>query len=219
MDQTRNVACVRSDNRRGAAAEALALIVDDLRARITPAVTLRPRPFTHADTLSATLDAIQHAGAAEVLIVEARALAERLGHRREAFGRPVRFVDPDDADARTDAGCHVAVSAVARACGADALLASLPRRRQGGLILPGVLVVDAFDARRAVIAGTDATAVALVAASVLGGAPTNLAGVRILGDRLDRAQRSSSGPRFRRRRAARAGVTADTGTDLRTSES
>ena len=70
------VAVVRSDNRRGAVAEALALIADDVRARVTPEVLVkanlvshrRQLPSTHADTLSATLDAVLCAGAKRVLV-------------------------------------------------------------------------------------------------------------------------------------------------------
>jgi uncharacterized protein (DUF362 family) len=107
MDPTVNVAVVRGTSRRGAVAEALALIADDLRARVTvtPHVLIKPNlvshrvqlPSTHADTLSATLDAVLAAGAVEVTVAEgasdATAGFERFGYRREAWGRPVRFLD------------------------------------------------------------------------------------------------------------------------------
>ena len=105
MDQTVNVAVVRGDNRRGAVAEALALIADDLRDCVTPHVLIKPNlvshrvqlPSTHADTLSATLDAVLAAGAAAVTVAEgasdATAGFERFGYHREAWGRPVRFLD------------------------------------------------------------------------------------------------------------------------------
>ena len=75
MDKTVNVAVVRSDNRRGAMAQALALIAPDLRACVTPHVLIKPNlvshrdqlPSTHADALSATLDAVFAAGAVTVM--------------------------------------------------------------------------------------------------------------------------------------------------------
>ena len=105
MDRPVTVAVVRRDNRRGAVAEALALIADDLRGRVTPEVLVKPNlvshrdqlPSTHADTLSATLDAVFAAGARRVTVAEgasdATAGFERFGYRREAAGRPVGFLD------------------------------------------------------------------------------------------------------------------------------
>jgi uncharacterized protein (DUF362 family) len=103
--QTLNVAVVRSDNRRGAVAEALALIADDVRRRVTPDVLVKPNlvshrrqlPSTHADTLSATLDVLLASGADRVIVAEgasdASAGFERFGYRRECFDRPVTFLD------------------------------------------------------------------------------------------------------------------------------
>ena len=105
MNRAPTVAVVRSDNRRGAVAEALALVADDLRARVTPDVLIktngvshrRQLPSTHADTLSATLDAVLAAGANRVVVAEgatdASAGFDRFGYRQEAFGRPVEFLD------------------------------------------------------------------------------------------------------------------------------
>ena len=107
MDPTVNVAVVRGTSRRGAVAEALALVADDLRARVrdAPRVLIKPNlvshcaqlPSTHADTLSAALDAVLAAGASEVTVAEgasdATAGFDRFGYRREAHGRPVRFLD------------------------------------------------------------------------------------------------------------------------------
>ncbi len=105
MEKAVNVAVVRSDNRRGAVAEALALIADDLRDRVSPCVLVKPNlvshryqlPSTHPQTLSATLDALQAAGARELTIAEgatdATAGFERFGYHRETHGRPVRFFD------------------------------------------------------------------------------------------------------------------------------
>jgi uncharacterized protein (DUF362 family) len=105
MDQEVNVAVVRGTSRRGAVAEALALIADDVRACVTPRVLIKPNlvshrvqlPSTHADTLSATLDALIAAGAREVVVAEgasdATAGFEQFGYRRETWGRPVRYLD------------------------------------------------------------------------------------------------------------------------------
>jgi uncharacterized protein (DUF362 family) len=105
MDPAVNVAVVRSDNRRGAVAQALALIADDLRACVTPHVLIKPNlvshrdpiPSTHADTLSAALDALLGAGAVAVTVAEgatdASAGFDRFGYRRESHGHPVRFLD------------------------------------------------------------------------------------------------------------------------------
>jgi uncharacterized protein (DUF362 family) len=112
MDQAVNVAVVRGTTRRGAVAEALALIADQLHACVTPHVLVKPNlvshrvqlPSTHADTLSATLDALYAAGARQVTVAEgasdAAAGFERFGYHREAWGRPVRFIDlnRDEAD-------------------------------------------------------------------------------------------------------------------------
>ncbi len=105
MDQTVRVAVVRDDNRRDAVRQALALIADDLAARVRPDVLVKPNlvshkyqlPSTHADTLGATLDAVFQAGASRVTIAEgasdATAAFDRFGFRREAEGRPVLFFD------------------------------------------------------------------------------------------------------------------------------
>jgi uncharacterized protein (DUF362 family) len=112
MSSPPRVAVVRSDNRRGAIAQALALIADDLKGRIRPRVLIKPNlvshkdplPSTHADALSATLDAVLGAEACEAVVAEgasdATAGFARFGHRRECWGRPVRFFDinRDEAD-------------------------------------------------------------------------------------------------------------------------
>ena len=79
LDNTIKVAVVRSDRRRGAVAEAFALIADDLRRSIEadakPMVVAslespdRPWTCTHRDTLSATADAILSAGAESITVV------------------------------------------------------------------------------------------------------------------------------------------------------
>ncbi len=105
MSRTATVAVVRSDNRRGAVAEALALIAGDLRDRVTPDVLVKPNlvshrrqlPSTHADTLSAALDAVLAAGARRVVVAEGASDATagfgRFGYREETAGRPVEYLD------------------------------------------------------------------------------------------------------------------------------
>jgi uncharacterized protein (DUF362 family) len=100
-----NVAVVRGTSRRGAVAEALGLIAASLRDCVTPHVLIKPNlvshrvqlPSTHAETLSAALDAVLAAGAREVTVAEgatdATAGFARFGYHREAWGRPVRFFD------------------------------------------------------------------------------------------------------------------------------
>ena len=114
MTQPSTVAVVRSDNRRGAVAEALALIADELRGRVTPDVLIkanlvshrRQLPSTHADTLSATLDAVLAAGARRVVVAEgasdASAGFDRFGFREETRGRPVEYLDLNRAETAWD---------------------------------------------------------------------------------------------------------------------
>jgi uncharacterized protein (DUF362 family) len=99
------VAVVKSDNRRGAVAQALALLDDDLKACSSSHVLIKPNlvshqrqlASTHADTLSATLDAVFSAGASRATIAEGASNAsagfERFGYHRELAGRPVDYFD------------------------------------------------------------------------------------------------------------------------------
>lgn len=99
------VAIVRSDNRRGAIAQAMTLLADDLRAVVTPEVLLKPNlvshqrqlPSTHADAVSATLDAVIAAGAGSMKVAEGATDASagfvRFGYHNEVHGRPVTFFD------------------------------------------------------------------------------------------------------------------------------
>ncbi len=105
MERTLNVAVVRGDNRRETVARALALVGDDLRARVRPGVLIKPNlvshrfqlPSTHADALGAALDAVFSSGAEQVIVAEgatdATAGFERFGYHRECEGLPVRFFD------------------------------------------------------------------------------------------------------------------------------
>lgn len=99
------VAVVKSDNRRGAVAQALALLHDDLSVCSSEHVLIKPNlvsyqrqlASTHADTLSATLDAIFSTGAKSATIAEGASNAtagfDRFGYRRQTFGRPVDYFD------------------------------------------------------------------------------------------------------------------------------
>ena len=113
MDNTNKVAVVRSDRRRGAVAEAFALIADDVRRHVeadsSPVIIpnfdypARPWTCTHRDTLSAATDAILGAGASSITIAggtgrrgrPARDAFDRLGYRAELWNRPATFLDLD----------------------------------------------------------------------------------------------------------------------------
>ena len=121
MDNTIKVAVVRSDRRRGAVAEAFALIADDVRRRvkadsrpvIVPNLDYPARPWTctHRDTLSAAADAILGAGASSLTIAAGTGRRghptgdqfDRLGYRAELWNRPATFLDLDS-DAGDGAG-------------------------------------------------------------------------------------------------------------------
>ena len=115
MDQAVTVALVRGDNRRGAVAQVLSLLVAEVARCVSPGVMLLPslaRPgetasSTHSETLSATLDAVLAAGANEVTVASgapgASAMFEALGYTREAWGRPVAFLDLGRGESRWDA--------------------------------------------------------------------------------------------------------------------
>lgn len=114
MNGVARVALVKSENRRGAVAQALELMRDDVRRVVRGDVVLKPNfvshrrslPSTHPDALSATLDALFAAGAGPVTIAEgasdASAGFEGLGHRREVEGRPVEFFDINRDETRWD---------------------------------------------------------------------------------------------------------------------
>jgi uncharacterized protein (DUF362 family) len=105
MDQRVTVALVRSDNRRGAVAQALALIAPQMHGLFRDHVLIKPnlvshrvqQASTHADAFSAVLDAALGLGAQRVTVAEgatdATAGFTRFGFHREAWGRPVRFFD------------------------------------------------------------------------------------------------------------------------------
>ena len=99
------VAVIKSDNRRGAVAQALALIADDLKVCARPHVHVKPNlvshrrqlPSTHADTLSAAMDSLFAAGATRATVAEgasdATAGFARFGYDRELAGRAVDYLD------------------------------------------------------------------------------------------------------------------------------
>jgi uncharacterized protein (DUF362 family) len=121
LDNTIKVAVVRSDRRRGAVAEAFALIADDVRRGvkadsrpvIVPNLDYPARPWTctHRDTLSAATDAILGAGASAITIAAGTGRRghppcdrfDRLGYRAELWQRPATFLDLDS-DAGHGAG-------------------------------------------------------------------------------------------------------------------
>lgn len=193
MDQAVNVAVVRSAHRREAAAQALALVVDDLRARVTPVAVILPQitpaDYTHAETLSATIDALLHAGADELVVQAASRVCEQLGYRRETFGRPVRFTDPVGMAGEASTPSIAATSCVVGLVSPPRSLWKRGLRATAGFLgtpsetSPHILIVDAFDVRRVVIAGTDAGAVVAVANAELGGdRAEDLSRIRLLGD-------------------------------------
>lgn len=106
---------VRSDRRRGAVAEALALIGEDLRRRVEghsepiliPCTEAQSHstPCTHRDVLSATADALLGNGAASIAVVGGAGNGDhrddrfaRLGYRTELWGRPATFYNIDHSD-------------------------------------------------------------------------------------------------------------------------
>ncbi|MEW4569949.1 hypothetical protein AB1L88_18960 [Tautonia sp. JC769] len=97
---TSTVAVVRSDNRRGAVAEALALLDAEIRPVLAgPAVVLAHLEARRADPapMSSLLDVLLAGSVGEVVVASgqpgAAAIVDRSGFRRECWGRPVRFLD------------------------------------------------------------------------------------------------------------------------------
>lgn len=98
--ETSTVSVVRSDNRRGAVAEALALLDAEIRPILAgPAVILTHLEPSRADPapLSSLLDVLGSADLGEAVVasgsVNAEAIFDRSGFRRECWGRAVRFLD------------------------------------------------------------------------------------------------------------------------------
>lgn len=105
MNEAVKVAVVKSDCRRDAVAQALALIEPEIRAVVRPQVLVKPnlvshrvqRASTHADALSALVDTLLAGGATNITVAEgasdATAGFARFHFAREVWGRPVRFFD------------------------------------------------------------------------------------------------------------------------------
>lgn len=99
---TATVAVVRSDDRRAAVAEALALLDDAIRPLLGPPEVVTAwlgkgrRDSAAADGLSALVDALIAGGSGEVVVAsgapDAAGRFRRYGYDRECWGRPVRFV-------------------------------------------------------------------------------------------------------------------------------
>lgn len=114
MDDSVKVAVVQGDRRRGAVAQALALIADEVRAVVAAcgAATIIPTldelgrawASTDRDALSATVDALAAAGASSIDVVasspsaspSASSCFDGLGYRAETWGRPVAYHDLDE---------------------------------------------------------------------------------------------------------------------------
>jgi uncharacterized protein (DUF362 family) len=112
LDNSIKVAVVRSDRRRGAVAEALALIGEDLGRRVEgdskpvliPCLEDQSHfaTCTHRDVLSATADALLGAGARSIAVVGGGGNRDhdhdqfaKLGYRSELWGRPTTFHNID----------------------------------------------------------------------------------------------------------------------------
>ena len=104
-DPTSTVAIVRSTSRRGAVAEALALVRAAGPIGLTPdssvladfAAARSPWAWTQADALAATLDVMLVSGAERVVVpVPDRDRLDRSRFAAEAIGRPVRFALDSD---------------------------------------------------------------------------------------------------------------------------
>ncbi|HEV3166729.1 MAG TPA: DUF362 domain-containing protein, partial [Isosphaeraceae bacterium] len=105
MDPAVKVAVVKSDNRRGAVAQALALLAPELARIVTDQVLIKPNlvshraqtPSTHADVLSAAVESVISHGARDITVAEgatdASAAFDRFGFRRETWGQPVQYFD------------------------------------------------------------------------------------------------------------------------------
>ena len=183
MDGAIKVAVVQGDRRRGAVAQALALIADDARdavgrageAMIVPTLDEFGRKWasTDRDALSATADALLASGAQLLQVVgckanprvRTRARCEQLGYPAELSGRSALFRDfnsESDAWTRLPAGeregPRVATSALEAKC---LVSLSIPRTHgcfRLGLGLPSLAaVVHPEDRRRLLGAASPAT--------------------------------------------------------------
>jgi uncharacterized protein (DUF362 family) len=172
MDGAIKVAVVQGDRRRGAVAQALGLIAEDVRDRVQGSGALvvptlddlgRAWASTARDTLSATVDALLAAGAGTVDVAAGRgngrqaasASFDRFGYRAETAGRPVSYSDLDaQADAWTAVegqgeAIRVASKVVSASCRVSLSVARTHGVFRLGLGLPGLATaVHAEDRRR-----------------------------------------------------------------------
>ena len=96
MDQAVTVVPVRGDNRRGAVAQVLSLLVAEVARCVSPRVMLLPSlagpgvtaHSTHSETLSATLDAVLAAGANEVTVASGARRLRRCSSRWDTRAKP-----------------------------------------------------------------------------------------------------------------------------------
>ncbi|GIW89359.1 MAG: hypothetical protein KatS3mg108_3683 [Isosphaeraceae bacterium] len=153
------VVVARHHRRRGAVAQAWAVLAPHLAAAMRPTAlihtTSHRRQPTHPDTLSATFDALLAAGAEQIdVLADSHDHAQRL-YAAETWGRPVRLIDRRhlaQSHSPTDV-CRVLL------VHPGAPLPALP--------LPAFYLIDAYPTRhRRIIAGTDAAAVSQVASAV-----------------------------------------------------
>ncbi|MDR3622398.1 MAG: DUF362 domain-containing protein [Paludisphaera borealis] len=175
MDGAIKVAVVQGDRRRGAVAQALGLIADDVRDRVQGAGALvvptldelgRGWASTDRDALSATIDALLAAGAGTIDVATGKGVArpgaaacfDRFGYRSETAGRPVAYHDLDaEADAWTtvetrgglpDDTLRVASRVVAATCRVSLSIARTHGVFRLGLGLPNLATVVHPDDRR-----------------------------------------------------------------------
>lgn len=179
MDGAIKVAVVQGDRRRGAVAQALALIADDARqavgrsgeALIIPTLDEFGRGWasTDRDALSAVADALFASGVASLQVVAGKGSArpgpsacfDRLGYRSELAGRPVSFHDLD-ADAESDAWTHLSSGegprVATRALESGRLVSLAIPRTHGvfrlGLGLPSLAAVVHSEDRRRLLGST-----------------------------------------------------------------
>lgn len=189
------VALVRSNNRRGAVAEAMALLEEDL-GRLIPepglSVLLMPtlgpsaRRSTPASVLAAVVDAVLAAGGRPT-VAHPDASGDPWGFRAECWGRPVDFVQPSARPCdRLFLLATVADLRIVNSCPADLVLI------EGPLDWRGRRVVAVAGIAASVVAGVAAHECGLL----LGGPPLDLSTVPLLGD----PPRGSRVPRSTHRR-------------------
>lgn len=153
----KTAALVRSNNRRGAVAEALALIDDALRRAVGQAggeVVIRPsispstRRATSAGALAALVDAVLAAGGRPTVVLGPGA-QDLQRHRVECWGRPVEFVEAEE----PGVACVIAATTLAR---------PTPGNRADLVLVEGPI---GWSGRRVLaVAGEDADAVAALVA-------------------------------------------------------